>query len=283
MLGVGIVGLLLGTLTLRVSGLYFAITTFIFTLVVTVVASDFAFTGGYGGLIGPIFPGFPGWLDWLGQSLIWCCMALLLLAVLLSLALRRSPLYPILLAIRDAEAFAAAAGARTALIRIGLFGVSAAMAGAAGWVFTFQGFISPSQFDWTVSVNILVMVILGGLNTTIGPVLGAAFVTMFPAQVNINPFWQEVLFGGLFLAVIVVYPAGFVGAKARRRPRRSRRVPPSIPPRLASPRSSLPPVRAPTIRRPCRVPKTARPASPRPGSRSNAAASPSPTAAARSR
>ncbi|HEY7694242.1 MAG TPA: ATP-binding cassette domain-containing protein [Gaiellaceae bacterium] len=211
MLGVGLVGLLLGTLTLRVSGLYFAITTFIFTLVITVVASDFAFTGGYGGLIGPIFPGFPSWLDWLGQSLIWCCMALLGLVVLLSLALRRSPLYPILLAIRDAEPFAAAAGARTALLRIGLFGVSAAMAGAAGWVFTFQGFISPSQFDWTVSVNILVMVILGGLNTTIGPVLGAAFVTMFPAQVNINPFWQEVLFGGLFLAVIVVYPAGFVG------------------------------------------------------------------------
>jgi branched-chain amino acid transport system permease protein len=211
MVGVCLVGLLLGTLTLRVSGLYFAITTFIFTLVVTVVASDFAFTGGYGGLIGPIFPEFPGWLDWLGQSLIWCCMALLLLAVLLSLGLRRSPLYPILLAIRDAEPFAAAAGARTGLIRIGLFGVSAAMAGAAGWVFTFQGFISPGQFDWTVSVNILVMVILGGLNTTIGPVLGAAFVTMFPAQVNINPFWQEVLFGGLFLAVIVVYPDGFVG------------------------------------------------------------------------
>ena len=44
-------------LSLRVSGLYFAITTFIFTLVVTVVASDFAFTGGYGGLVGPIFPG----------------------------------------------------------------------------------------------------------------------------------------------------------------------------------------------------------------------------------
>jgi len=211
MFGVGLVGLLLGTLSLRVSGLYFAITTFIFTLVITVVASDFAFTGGYGGLIGPIFPGFPGWLDWLGQSLLWCCMALLLLAVLLSLGLRRSPLYPVLLAIRDAEPFAAAAGAKTALLKIGLFGVSAALAGAAGWVFSFQGFISPGQFNWTVSVNILVMVILGGINTTIGPVLGAAFVSIFPAQVNINPFWQEVLFGGLFLGVIVVYPAGFWG------------------------------------------------------------------------
>ena len=209
--GVGLVGLVLGTLSLRVSGLYFAITTFIFTLVVTVIASDFQFTGGYGGLIGPIFPGFPGGLHWLGQSLIWCGMLALLAAILISLGLRRSPLYPVLLAIRDAEPFAAAAGARTSLLKIGLFGLSAAMAGAAGWVFTFQGFISPGQFNWTVSVNILVMVILGGMNTTLGPVFGAAFVSMFPAQVNINPFWQEVLFGGLFLGMIVVFPAGFVG------------------------------------------------------------------------
>jgi branched-chain amino acid transport system permease protein len=117
----------------------------------------------------------------------------------------------VLLAIRDAEPFAAAAGARTALVRIGLFGLSAAMAGAAGWLFTFQGIISPGQFNWTVSVNILVMVILGGINTTIGPVLGAAFVSMFPAQVNIDAFWQEILFGGLFVAMIIVYPSGFAG------------------------------------------------------------------------
>ena len=211
MVGVGAVGIVLGTLSLRVSGLYFAITTFVFTLVVTVLASDLELTGGYGGLIGPIFPGFPRSLDWLGQSVIWCGMLALLVAILLSLGLRRSPLYPVLLATRDAEPFAAAAGARTALLKIGLFGLSAAMAGAAGWVFTFQGFISPGQFDWSVSVNILVMVILGGMNTTLGPVLGAAFVSMFPAQVNIDPFWQEVMFGALFVGVIIVYPAGFVG------------------------------------------------------------------------
>jgi branched-chain amino acid transport system permease protein len=55
------------------------------------------------------------------------------------------------------------------------------------------------------------MVIIGGMNTTIGPVLGAAFITIFPAQVNINPFWQEVLFGSLFVAVIVLFPEGFIG------------------------------------------------------------------------
>jgi branched-chain amino acid transport system ATP-binding protein/branched-chain amino acid transport system permease protein len=211
MVGVGVVGLLLGMLSLRVSGLYFAITTFVFTLVITVLASDLSLTGGFNGLIGPIFPGFPGWLSWLGESVIWCCMLALLVAILIGLALRASPLYPVLLAIRDAEPFAQAAGARTALVKISLFGLSAAMAGAAGWVFTFQGIVSPSQFNWGVSVNILVMVILGGMNTTLGPVLGAAFVTMFPAQVSINPYWQEVLFGGLFVGVIILFPSGFVG------------------------------------------------------------------------
>jgi branched-chain amino acid transport system permease protein len=78
-------------------------------------------------------------------------------------------------------------------------------------MFAFQGIVSPSQFSWQVSVNILVMVILGGINTTIGPILGAVFVTVFPAQVNINPFWQEVLFGALFVTVIVAFPSGFVG------------------------------------------------------------------------
>lgn len=211
MVGVGLVGLFLGSLALRVSGLYFAITTFIFTLVVTVVASDSAFTGGYNGLIGPIFPSFSGGLSFLGNSLTWCAMVGLLLAMLLALGLRNSPFYPVLLAVRDAEPFAAAAGARTPLVKIGMFGLSAAMAGAAGWIFSFQGIVSPGQFSWSVSVNILVMVILGGMNTTIGPVLGAIFITVFPAQISINPYWEEVLFGALFVLVITLYPAGFVG------------------------------------------------------------------------
>jgi branched-chain amino acid transport system permease protein len=200
--GVGVVGLALGALSLRVSGLYFAITTFVFTLVLTVVASDSAFTGGYGGLIGPIFPEFPSWLHWAGESVIWCCLIALLITILIALGIRRSPLYPVLLAIRDAEPFAAAAGARTSMLKVGMFGLSAAIAGAAGWIFAFQGIVSPGQFNWQVSVNILVMVIIGGMNTTIGPVVGAAFISIFPAEVNINPFWQEILFGALFMGLV---------------------------------------------------------------------------------
>jgi branched-chain amino acid transport system permease protein len=214
-IGVGAVGLVLGALSLRVSGLYFAITTFVFTLVLTVVASDFSFTGGDQGLLGPLFPAFGAGLSGLGKSVAWAIGLALAATILIVVSIRRSPLYSVLLAIRDAEPMAAAAGVRTALVKIGMFGLSAALAGMAGWCFAFLGVVSPGQFNWPVSVDILVMVILGGMNTTIGPIAGAAFVSMFPSWVNINPFWQEVLFGSLFVAMIILAPEGVAGLGRR--------------------------------------------------------------------
>ncbi|HLH82944.1 MAG TPA: ATP-binding cassette domain-containing protein [Trebonia sp.] len=213
--GTGLVGLVLGSLSLRVSGLYFAITTFIFTLVVGVLASDLSITGGLQGIEGPLFPAFPAGLSGLGSSVTWCVMLALLVTIFLAVAIRGSALYPVLLAIRDAEPFAAAAGVRTAAVKIGMFGLSAALAGLAGWCFSFLGIVSPGQFSWNVSVNILVMVILGGINTTVGPIIGAAFVSMFPAYVNFSALWQELLFGALFVLVIVFFPEGLTGLVVR--------------------------------------------------------------------
>ena len=213
--GVGLVGMGLGALSLRVSGLYFAITTFVFTLVLTVVASDFSFTGGDQGLLGPLFPPFGSALSGLGKSVAWAIGLALAATILIVVSIRRSPLYSVLLAIRDAEPMAAAAGVRTALVKIEMFGLSAALAGMAGWCFAMLGVVSPGQFNWPVSVDILVMVILGGINTTLGPIVGAAFVSMFPSWVNINPFWQEVLFGSLFVAMIILAPEGVVGLARR--------------------------------------------------------------------
>jgi len=213
--GTGLIGLVLGSLSLRVSGLYFAITTFIFTLVIAVLASDLKITGGLQGIEGPLFPSFPAGLAWLGDSVTWCVLLALLVTIFLVVSIRASALYPVLLAIRDAEPFAAAAGVRTAAVKIGMFGLSAALAGLAGWCFSFLGIVSPGQFSWNISVNILVMVILGGINTTIGPIIGAVFVSMFPAYVNFSPLWQELAYGALFVLVIVFFPAGFTGLVVR--------------------------------------------------------------------
>jgi branched-chain amino acid transport system permease protein len=59
------------------------------------------------------------------------------------------------------------------------------------------------------------MVVLGGINTRLGPILGAVFISLFPVVITINPLWQEVLFGSVFLLVIVFLPEGFVGALGR--------------------------------------------------------------------
>ena len=212
--GVGLVGAILGALSLRVSGLYFAITTFIFTLIVVVLLSDLSFTGGLQGIGGPTFPDFPDGLSFLGSSVVWCVSLVLLVTLVVVWSIRASRFYPVLLAIRDAEPFAAANGVRTSLVKVAIFALSAAIAGMAGWAFSFLGFISPGQFGWTVSVNILVMVILGGMNTRLGPIIGAIFVSAFPVVVQIDPFLQEVLFGCIFVIVIVFFPRGFMGLVA---------------------------------------------------------------------
>jgi branched-chain amino acid transport system permease protein len=139
----------------------------------------------------------------------------LLVTVAVIWSIRASAFYPVLLAVRDSEPLAATAGVRTAMTRILLFGLSSAIAGLAGWAFAFQGFITPGQFNSTASINVFVMVILGGINTRLGPIVGAAFISLFPVLVTINPLWQEVLFGAIFIAVIVFVPEGFVGLLAR--------------------------------------------------------------------
>src|SRR5208282_3026463 len=130
-------------------------------------------------------------------------------------SIRSSALYPALLAIRDSEPFASSVGVRTSVTRVVIFSLSAALAGLAGWTFSFLGFITPGQFDSTAAVNILVMVILGGMNTRTGPIFGAVFISLFPTVVSMNPLWQEILFGSIFLFVIVFFPEGFVGLLAR--------------------------------------------------------------------
>ncbi len=213
--GVGLVGVVIGALSLRVSGLYFAITSFIFTLIVNVVVSDETITGGYAGMSGPLFPSFPRSASVLGTSLVWAIGVGLLAAIAVVWSIRGSAAYPGLLAIRDAEPFAASAGIRTQVTRVAMFSLSAAIAGLAGWTFSFLGFITPGQFNGTTSINILVMVILGGMNTRFGPIVGATFVSLFPVLVSWDPLLQEILFGAIFILVIVFLPEGFVGLVGR--------------------------------------------------------------------
>jgi len=206
------VGFVLGVLSLRFSSLHFAIITLVFAFVLTVIVQRWSLTGGAQGLLGPLAPGLPSWLSWAGDALAWYAFAIVAVATVVSYWLSRSPLHAVLATVRDSEPAARAAGVRVARVKIQTFTLSAGLAGMAGWLFSFSGFVGPGQFDWSASVNVLVMVVLGGIGTTIGPLLGAAFVELFPSVVHISAGWQQTLYGLLFIGVVVAFPPGFVGA-----------------------------------------------------------------------
>jgi len=242
----GVLGLIIGALSLRVSGLYFAITTYIFTLLVTVLIQNLAITGSYQGIPGPPFPNFPSSLSSMGTALVWACSFALLVTIAIIWSIRRSAAYPVLLSVRDAEPFAASAGVRTSRTRVLVFTLSASIAALAGWAFCFLGFLGPSDFSGTISINILVMVILGGMNTLVGPIIGAAFISLFPVVVAWNPLWQEVLFGAIFVFVIVVIPEGIVGV-FNRAVRNIRAHFSKKPPGLVEPTATVATTAAPSI------------------------------------
>jgi branched-chain amino acid transport system permease protein len=220
--GSGLAGLVIGAATLRVGGLQFAIVTLIFTLVFTTVVSNMSVTGGANGLLGPTPPDWPAGLGWLGTTTAWTTMIVLLIAIVVVWGIRRSPVYPVLLGIRDAERFAEAAGARVTVIRIAMFALSGALVGLAGWAFSLLGSVSPDEFTWVQSVNVLIMALLGGFNTALGPVIGAAVVSIIPTAIGLQSYIDEVIFGMVMLVVVLAFPKGFAGSIG---PRISARLP----------------------------------------------------------
>jgi branched-chain amino acid transport system permease protein len=207
-LGSALCGLVIGTASRRVGGLQFAIITFIFTLILTTLETNLQITGGADGLLGPSSPTLPSWL---GSSTLWLAMLVLLVGVVVTWSVRRSPLYPVLSAVRDAERFAESAGARVAALRIGMFALSGALVGLAGWAFSLFGAVGPDQFTWTQSANILIMVLLGGMNTALGPILGAAIVSVIPTAIGLQSYVDNVIFGVVMVVVVVLFRKGVIG------------------------------------------------------------------------
>ncbi len=217
----GGVGLAVGALSLRVSGLYFAITSFIFTLVLTVLATDLKITGGLQGLLGPAFPDFPTVLPGSvrrspGASCSGCSSVQELSGTFDS---RRSIPCFSPFATRNALRRPRASAPPSSRLA---FSVSRPRwrAARAGFFPSWASY-RPANSTWSVSLNILVMVLIGGINTTLGPSDRAAFVSMFPALVNINPWLQEMVYGALSILAVTLLPGGVMSLLRLRRPARA--------------------------------------------------------------
>lgn len=131
-------------------------------------------------------------------------IALAALVYLLLAAVLRAPFGHVLIGIRINEHRMRALGCPTARYKIGAFAAAAAVAGLAGTLRAqHTQFITPVLLEWTTSGEALIMVILGGLRTLIGPVIGAAAVTLLRHELSAwTDYWS--LFLGLFLIAVVL-------------------------------------------------------------------------------
>lgn len=198
----------------RLAGIYLAISTFAFGFIVQEIFARWeSVTGGNSGLVvAPLA----------AAHLFWLALALAAGALWLLGRLRQSRFGRALLAWREDPAAAAVTGIATARLQGVAFALSAALAGLAGALYAHQlRFISPEQFDWVMSIELLMMLVIGGLGRRAGIVLGAGFLIALPQAIALlrdTLDWQAppagielFVFGAVLIVTLRFFPAGLAG------------------------------------------------------------------------
>lgn len=244
-----VAGLVIGLPALRLRGDYLAVVTLGFGEAVRwVIKNEQEWTGGDANLPGNIVRGSfrepKGALgEWLWQpaevvgraggpevqegidrECYWFTLALLVLCVVCVDLLTRSRIGRALFALREDETAARCMGINTTWTKLVAFMASALWAGLAGVVPALhRGSINPEMFDFNTSVLFVAMVVLGGLGSITGAILGAALLWMVPALLSQwFPGVQEyryLFFGALMAAMMVARPQGLLGGRAALRPK----------------------------------------------------------------
>ena len=217
------VGFVVGLPALRVKGIYLGMATLSFGFIVEEVLARWeSMTKGNAGLhIKP--PAMLGWTLDTGTEFYFLCLVVTVLATLGILNLLRAPTGRAFVAIRDSEVSAQSMGIHLARYKTLSFALSAALAGVAGALYAHKlQFISPDQFNILQSIDLLLMIVVGGVGSVHGAFLGAIFlITMpqiialvkdyLPAAIGQAPGLQGLVYGVVLVAFVLFEPMGLYG------------------------------------------------------------------------
>jgi ABC-type branched-subunit amino acid transport system ATPase component/ABC-type branched-subunit amino acid transport system permease subunit len=208
-------GVLLAYPTVRVRGVYLAVVTIAFGIIVENVAIEWqSLTGGTTGITSIPRPDLFG-VKISGFAYYGVLAVSLLLVTAFTHNLKRSRYGRAMLAVSQSETAARSVGISATGMRTLAFVVAAATAGLAGVFYAFlNSYISPDIFTFSDSVRFLLMVIFGGAGTTAGPIIGAYLLTYLPEYLQQLQYWQKFAYGALLLLVMFVLPRGIVGTVA---------------------------------------------------------------------
>ncbi len=191
---------------------YLAIVTLGFGVIVDLVFLNLAVTGGPDGLVGippPVLLGLG--FRTRGRYLVLVAVAVAL-ALLFTYRLVNSYHGRALRAIRDHETTAQVMGINTSAYKIVIFTLAAAMAGLAGSLYAhYITFINPESFGLHTSILLLCMVVVGGMGSIPGAVLGAVILTAVPELLRQTHALQDLIYGGLLVGLLIWRPEGLLG------------------------------------------------------------------------
>jgi len=205
-------GLALGLPTLRLKEDYLAIVTLGFGVILDLVFLNLEITGGPEGLAGIPSPSLFG-LSFrpAGRYLVLVAVAVALVLIL-TWRLVESYHGRALRAIRDDETTAQVMGINTPAYKVAVFTLAAALAGLAGSLYAhYITFINPESFGLHTSILILAMVVLGGMGSMTGAVLGAVILTALPEMLRQFQSYQDLVYGALLVGLLILRPEGLLG------------------------------------------------------------------------
>ncbi|KJC51504.1 ABC transporter permease [Bradyrhizobium sp. LTSP849] len=206
----GLIGALVGFPALRLQGIYLVIATISFAFIVEEILARWeSVTNGNEGMRikAPSLLGVTVPRD--SPTFYFLCLAVLVLTIVGTLNLLRSPTGRAFVAIRDSETAARSMGINVALYKVKSFAISAAITGFAGVLFAHKlSFISPEMFTLQLSIEFIIVILIGGTFSLHGAVLGAIFIVM------IDPFLTYLKddMPGIIAGIAATFGAGTQGA-----------------------------------------------------------------------
>jgi len=198
-LAASLMGLLVGIPLLRLEGLYFVMGTFGFGEVVRTFFMNFEPTGGAYGFRGPVGSTLPMIYGWVVVLIVFFWL------------LSHSRLGRSLDALRDDHEVARTIGLNVTLLKLGLFWLGAFIAGIAGGLYAhYMFYIESGNFHILVSAMAILYVILGGMYTFWGAVLGAVIFSILPEALRFMADWRLSLYGAILVVMMIFRPSGII-------------------------------------------------------------------------
>ncbi|CAN7480687.1 branched-chain amino acid ABC transporter permease [Bosea sp. LjRoot9] len=207
----GVIAYVVGRPILRLKGYYLAIATLGFGLILALIfQSESAVTGGPDGMAVARLTVF-GWRIAGAMQWYWVSAAVLLVGAWIALNIADSPSGRALRAVHDSEVAAAGAGVDVAAKKLAAFVTAAVYAAIAGGLLAcMNGLITPDAASFMHSVEFVAMVIIGGLGSVLGAVVGAAFLIVLPQALTSLQEYEQAVLGLLIMVFMIVLPTGIV-------------------------------------------------------------------------